>query len=135
MAKSFSCPHCGSENIQRCQVIYQQGTVNHSYTTRSGDYESNTSGTESTSLAQSVAPPEQKETFWGTMLVTGIIAAIALFDGGHYIVAGIFGLLAGGSFVTSQEANEYNEKQWPTEFKNWQNSYLCHRCGHCFIME
>ena len=133
MSRSFRCPKCGSENIQSCPVIYQSGTVGHSYTSRSGDYQIDTSGTESTHLAQSVAPPAQKETFWGFMIVTGAIAAFALSEG-SLIIAAIFGLLAGGSFVTNQEASEYNEKIWPREYKNWQRSYMCHRCGNIFIM-
>ena len=134
MSRSFRCPKCGSENIQSCPVIYQSGTVGHSYTSRSGDYQIDTSGTESTHLAQSVAPPAQKETFWGFMLITGAIAAFALYDGFHYVIAGIFGLVAAVSFVTNQEASEYNEKIWPREYKNWQRSYMCHRCGNIFIM-
>lgn len=134
MAGKFSCPNCGSENIQSCPVIYQSGTVGHSYTTRSGDYESNTSGVESTQLAQSVAPPAQKETFWVPMVILGIIAFFA-FDSKSYIVAPICGLLAGGSFMLSQEASEYNEKQWPIDYRNWQRSYFCHRCGNIFQMD
>lgn len=133
MSDKFCCPKCGSENIQSCPVIYQSGTVGHSYTSRSGNYEIDTSGTESTALAQSVAPPAQKDTSWGAMIVTGLIAGFALKEG-SLIIAGIFGLAAVGSFMMSQEASEYNEKQWPKEYKNWERSYLCHRCGNIFIM-
>lgn len=134
MAGRFVCPKCGSENIQKCSVIYQQGTVSHSYTSTSGDYTVNTSGEESTELAQSVAPPSQKETHWGKMIVAGFFAVASVADG-YIVLAIILGLLAVGLFQTSQEASEYNDKQWPIDYKNWQNTYFCHRCGNYFRMD
>ena len=129
----YRCPRCDSENIQSCPVIYQQGTVGHSYTTRSGDYSATTSGTESTALAQSVSPPEQKETHWIAMIITGVIALFAFMDG-SMIAALIFGGITYAAYSVSQEASEYNDKQWPAEYKAWQNSYLCHRCGNIFVL-
>lgn len=133
MAGKFACPKCGSENIQRCSVIYRQGTVSHSYTSTSGDYSVDTSGVESTELAQSVAPPEKKETHWGKMIVAGFFAVDA-FVVDYTILAIILGLLTVGLFQTSQEASEYNDKQWPIDYKNWENTYFCHRCGNYFRM-
>lgn len=134
MGEKFVCPKCGSDNIQSCQVIYQNGTISHSYTSTNGDNTVNTSGVESTSLAQSVAPPAQKETHWGKMIVIGAFAVFSVLDGILWLAA-ILGLIAAGFFQTSQEANEYNEKQWPKEYKAWQHSYLCHRCGHYFQLD
>lgn len=134
MGEKFVCPKCGSDNIQSCQVIYQNGTISHSYTSTNGDDTVNTSGVESTSLAQSVAPPAQKETHWGKMIIFGAFAVFSVLDGILWLAA-ILGLIAAGFFQTSQEANEYNEKQWPKEYKAWQHSYLCHRCGHYFQLD
>ena len=134
MAEKFICPKCGSDNIQSCQVIYQNGTVGHSYTTRSGDYEANTSGVESTQLAQSVAPPAQKETHWGKMIVAGFFAVASFFDGVFWLGV-ILALVAAGLFQTGTEASSYNENQWPREYKRWQHSYLCHRCGNYFQLD
>lgn len=134
MAGKFICPKCGSDNIQRCSVIYQQGTVGHSYTSRSGDYSVETSGVESTGLAQSVAPPPQKETHWGKMVVAGFFTVASFLDG-YFWLGVILALVTAGLFQSSQEASEYNEKQWPREYKAWERSYLCHRCGNYFQLD
>lgn len=133
MAGKFACPKCGSENIQRCSVIYRQGTVSHSYTSTSGDYSVDTSGVESTELAQSVAPPEKKESHWLATIVVGIFTASA-FAEGHWIIGIILALIVMGLFQSNQEASEYNDKQWPIDYKNWENTYFCHRCGNYFRM-
>ena len=138
--KGFQCPNCGSGDIQKCEMIYMQGTVNHSSTTSIGNYESETIGQVSTSLAQSVAPPTQKETYWLAMIVCGVIAALVgesvlkHFHTGHFIVAIIAGLFTWAFYSMSQEASEYNEKQYPIDYDNWKNSYICHRCGNKFIL-
>ncbi len=133
MSEKFCCPKCGSEHIQSCPVIYQSGTVGHSYTSRSGNYEIDTSGTESTALAQSVAPPPQKETSWVAMIITGFLGYAFLNDGG-YIIGGVFALIAIACAMSSSEASEYNEKQWPEEYRRWERSYMCHRCGNIFLL-
>ena len=42
---NFKCPHCGSENIQKCSVIYHSGTTSNQSTTKiNGNVEAETSG-------------------------------------------------------------------------------------------
>ncbi len=134
MAEKFACPKCGSSDIQKCSVIYQSGTVDHSYTSRSGDNTVETSGTESTALAQSVAPPAKKDDSWGSTIACFVIGAI-LFACEFHIVALIFGVAGIGNFMSAQEAGKYNSERWPQEYKAWQHSWFCRRCGHCFIMD
>lgn len=134
MSGNFVCPKCGSENIQKCSVIYRSGTVGHSYTTRSGDYTAETSGVESTDLAQSVAPPPKKEEPYGGML--GCFALAGLFLMWNWpIVAVICGLAGLGNIMSIKEALDYNNNQWPRDYRAWENSYLCHRCGHYFQLK
>ena len=134
MAGKFVCPKCGSENIQKCSVIYQNGTVSHSYTSRSGDYSVDTSGVESSALAQSVAPPAQRDTDWGKMIVAGFFAVASFFDGFFWLGV-ILALVAIYFFSSSQDANEYNDKQWPKDYRAWENSWLCHKCGNYFRID
>lgn len=134
MARKFVCPKCGSDNIQRCSVIYQQGTVGHSYTSRSGDYSVETSGTESTALAQSVAPPPKKSTNWGWMVITGFFTVASFLDG-YPILGVILALATIVLFQDSKESSEYNDKQWPRDYEAWESSYLCHRCGNYFQLD
>ena len=136
----FKCPKCGSGDIQKCEMIYMNGTVNHSSTTTVGNYESETSSQASTSLAQSVAPPTKKETYWTATIIAGVITAFAgdavlnHFQTARLVIAIIAGLFTWACYSMTQEANEYNEKQYPIEYENWQNSYVCFRCGNRFRM-
>lgn len=134
MSGKFACPKCGSDNIQKCSVIYQQGTVGHSYTSRSGDYSVETSGVESTELARSVAPPPQKSTNWGWMIIAGIFT-VASFGDGYPILGVILALVTICLFQDSKESSDYNNNQWPRDYRAWQNSYLCYRCGHYFQLK
>ena len=92
----FKCPHCGSENIQKCSVIYNSGTASHqSTTTINGKVEAETSGVSGTNLAQQLAPPAKKEENWIASVVCGAIAIF--FVGGlanHFVVSIIVIVLA-----------------------------------------
>lgn len=133
----FRCPHCGSGDIQKCSVIYNQGTFNGYSTTRIGDVEGKTEEHSSTGLAQSVAPPAEKETNWPIAILAGIFALEALFGSRecHYIIGGILGLVSYGCFSSTFEAIKYNSNVYPIELANWRNSYFCHRCGNVFLMK
>ena len=134
MSGKFVCPKCGSDNIQRCSVIYQNGTISHSYTSRSGDYSVDTSGVESSALARSVAPPAKEEASWGKMIIAGFFAVASFLDGVYWLAV-ILALATVYFFQSSNEANEYNEKKRPREYKNWENSRLCHKCGNYFRID
>lgn len=130
---NLSCPKCGSNETQSCQVIFNAGTTSHSSVARD-DYgnEVKTTGNTSTNLAQMVAPPAKKENHWIATIVTGILAAMGVPDG-SFIWIGFFGLIAFGLYQQSQEADKYNSEVYPQEIKDWENSYYCHKCGNRFI--
>lgn len=140
---TFKCPHCGSENIQKCEVIYMNGTTNISATTTAGDVEAQTSGQISTSLAQSVAPPAQKEEHWIAFIVCGLIALWSGYScwssyhsqGINWLFPIFFALVSFGCYTGSKEAHEYNTNQYPREYQAWKKSYICHRCGSVFQMK
>ena len=129
----FKCPKCGSENIQKCEVIYLSGTVSHSSTTTMGRYEATTEGQASTDLAQTVAPPAEQDTSWMATIVLAFFAAVVFCDGGTIpgLVLGAIALLLGKS---SADADDYNKKIYPKEYERWRHSYICHRCGNRFII-
>lgn len=135
MVGKFCCPKCGSENIQSCQMIYQNGVSSGTYTTTNGNETTSTRGTQITDLAASVAPPAKKDesTPLGSVFVCGILAAIFFFAD-HWIVAAILALLAAGAYETYTEAVNFNQKTYPSLYDDWLNSYTCHRCGNRFIM-
>ena len=129
----FKCPKCGSENIQKCEVIYMSGTVSHSSTTTMGRYEATTEGQASTDLAQAVAPPAQQDTSWLAGIVVAFIAFV-LFDDGGIIPGLVLGAIALLLFKSSADAENYNSNVYPKEYDRWKHSYICHRCGNRFII-
>ena len=129
----FKCPKCGSENIQKCEVIYMSGTVSHSSTTTFGRYEATTEGQASTDLAQAVAPPAQQDTSWLAGIVVAFIAFV-LFDDGGIIPGLVLGAIALLLFKSSVDADKYNKEVYPKEYRRWQRSYICHRCGNRFLI-
>lgn len=129
----FKCPKCGSENIQKCEVIYMSGTVSHSSTTTMGRYEATTEGQASTDLAQAVAPPAQQDTSWLAGIVVAFIAFV-LFDDGGIIPGLVLGAIALLLFKSSADAENYNSNVYPKEYDRWKHSYICHRCGNRFLI-
>lgn len=109
------------------------GTFSHESKTTIGNYESTTTGQGSTDLAQAVAPPAEQETYWGAMIILGILAAI-FFSNGDTLIGMVLGLFAYGSFNVSNEAEEYNKKIYPKEYEKWLHSYICYRCGNRFVI-
>ena len=141
---NFKCPHCGSENIQKCSVIYHSGTTSNQSTTKiNGNVEAETSGVSSTNLAQQLAPPAKKEESWIAGFICGAIFLYLLYDFifvsrfsflGFVIVA-VFGLGAWATLNSSEEAQKYNENQFPIDYDVWTKSYFCYRCGNVFYMK
>ena len=129
----FICPHCHSDNIQKCSIVYKNGTSNHQYTTTVNGNEVETSGVEHTTLAKEVAPPAKKETSWGAMVILGLVAVFCLLDGIFWIGV-IAGLLALGCYGSSSEAAKFNEQEYPALYQQWLNTYICNRCGHVFTL-
>lgn len=132
--KKFVCPNCHSENIQKCSIIYKSGTHTHqSTTTINGNVEAETSGSGSTVLAQEVAPPVKKESSWGAMIVC---AAIGFFCVSEDILwGGVIGaVLAAACYFESQDADKFNNEEYPALYNQWLNTYICHRCGHKFTL-
>ncbi|MBQ7492996.1 MAG: hypothetical protein IJT47_01025 [Selenomonadaceae bacterium] len=128
----YKCPKCGSENIQKCEVIYMSGTVSHSSTTTLGRYEATTEGSSSTDLAQAVAPPAEQDTSWLAVIIFGFLAYCFLDE--SLIVSAILGAIAFLLGKSSVDASEYNDKIYPKEYDRWRHSYICHRCGNRFII-
>lgn len=127
----FCCPNCGSENVQSLPIIYQSGSSGTSAVTGATNFIAVTKGNTMTDLARSVAPPQPKEVndTWATISLGA--AVICMFIG-LIPIAIICFVLAVILFIPVNNAKEYNEKQFPIEYDNWRNSYLCHRCGTVF---
>ena len=131
ISSSFCCPNCGSENVQSLPIIYQSGSSGTSAVTGATNFIAVTKGNTMTDLARSVAPPQPKEVD-DTAFTWCIIIAIGSVFIGLIPVTVICLVLAIILWIPVSKAKEYNEKQFPIEYDNWRNSYLCHRCGTVF---
>lgn len=146
MNKRFSCPKCGSDNIQSYEVIYNSGRASHVSTTDGisvgSDFNvghANTSGSSITHLAETCAPPVQ-EIYNGyfACILYGILASVlgAIFFAIHPIAAVIgacFPIYKWGKRV--KRVNAERNVEFAKARKQWKNSYYCHRCGNRFIID
>ena len=131
ISSNFSCPNCGSENVQSLPIIYQSGSSGTSAITGATNFIAVTKGNTMTDLARSVAPPTQKEKDSALFTCCVIAALICLFIG--VIIGAIgFAVVAFIAYIPIHEAETYNKERFPIDYDNWRNSYLCHRCGTVF---
>jgi hypothetical protein len=138
----MQCTQCGSEQTQRLEVIYEQGTTTIRTQSTSvgaagngnfgaGTATTTTSGIQQTKLASRAAPPQRKSKVGGVcLLLLGIWLnwmGMHLNDTGWLMLPGM-AALAGG-FLLLQRATAYNRDVFPPLYRQWQASWLCHRCG------
>jgi hypothetical protein len=127
----MKCPKCESENTQRLEVVLHGGTQNINTTSasvggvmRGGAFGAltKTSGQSQSVLAQKATPPAKKK--YGFALAMIIMGTLFV---GNSLWIGLLPL-AIGLFV-GYTALQFNSKQWPSLYKTWLDSWLCHKCG------
>lgn len=137
----MNCPKCGSEHTQRLEIIYENGT--HAIDTKSGTIgagfgggfgaggaKTQTKGTSQSTLAKKAAPPEKKShLFW---LLCGFFsfAVFAQNQIASYLIGLLLLVLA---FFLAKTTIEYNSKEYPKLRKDWENSWMCQKCGNIYI--
>ena len=153
----MNCPHCNTNDIARCCVIYAQGTFSgSSRATAVGSYvpglgfdQTTVYGSISSSsaLAQVVAPPERPVWRGNGCLI--IIAVVVLSFPTLYLIRWIEkwfglpqgpwealmfapGLLTAPFFVVMHIANLVSYRR---EIEQWSATWICLRCGHKWIPE
>ena len=143
----FVCPNCGSENIQKMQIVYQSGTHSTSGQTTYKDERGNKVNAESsentiTALASAVAPPKEKDTPYGAALIFGAIGIYSIYEllrygfgWGVFIFGGITLLVAWGCYSSATENSEWNRIEYPKLYNEWCSSFICHKCGHRFVIK
>ena len=155
----YQCPKCSSENIQRVELIYQQGTQTGtmrgtvsgvgigmgssgmSYGGGGGSISGTT--TNQTALASSVAPPKKQFVVPLLLpLITGFYAVVSLVQGiagGSFYAAGMgimFAVILAVAtyFMRNQrkKSKTYNQETLPRLIKEWHETWMCHKCGTVF---
>lgn len=134
------CPNCGSENVQSCQMIYMNGTNDSSHVTMHGlaDSFSVTQGQTQTQLAQSVAPPSPKKTYWiwfSLFFAGAVLNTLAgmTFGVTNAFISSLFPIaMCIWLFRKNRNNSNWNKYEYPKIYQQWQNSFVCHRCGTIF---
>jgi hypothetical protein len=138
----MKCNKCKSSNVQKFQVIHEQGTSNINLGSNTvgggvgfggglrggvGLGRTGTSGTSQTLLAKKTEPPKDLR-----IITTAIIITILLF---FYFSIGkiifivsciLFGMLWLYSFITLGE--QYNKNM-----SDWSKTWYCNKCGNSFL--
>jgi len=149
-SRSYQCPSCGSENIQRLSVIWKGGTSNWDGSAvgvgmGSGGVGGGVAlmgGTSQTLLADDAAPP-RKVSPWTVLivLILVLVGSIIIFMGALknslpleldlFLVVFTVSITA---LYFILNTIRYNTKIYPVEVEKWRNSFLCLRCGAKFIV-
>lgn len=137
----YRCPKCGSDNIQSYEMIYNGGRASHESTTDGFSVGSDwsvghatTSGNSVSHLAKTCAPPVKKEHFGcGCLPVIIVLSLLAALI--HPIAVPIV-FIALSAFLGSmnKDVDKYNATEYARLYREWKNSYLCHKCGNRFII-
>lgn len=133
----MQCPKCNSDQTQRLEVIFENGTQDVNTRSNSvglassrgglgiGTATTTTTGKTQSLAAQRVAPPEKKKIAGP---IFGIVfGVVCMMGGGGWLVFGL-ALACSCGYVFSQSSS-YNKNTWPQLFKNWENSWYCNKCG------
>lgn len=153
----MKCPKCESENTQRLEVAFHNGTQNISTTSNTagvgigsggrigfGGAVTTTSGQSQSVLAAACAPPAKKSDkgpsaafVFGLVLPCLPMVFAVMF--GSSLSLGMLGMTLGAVVVFSpvwgsglyllRSRSEYNKQVWPSLYKHWSESWVCHKCG------
>lgn len=150
-AQNFTCPHCGSENVQRFSVAFRGGasTIDTKTSTTGigigggglgiGKAGSHTTGTQMTQLAKEVAPPAKKK-YTFPIIISLIIwvvidkSLLSVIGGTASSIAGYISLVGALWYFVYQRVYTWNKNVWPGLYEKWEQSWVCLKCGHKFIM-
>lgn len=142
---SFACPVCHSSEVRRLQLFYREGASTLQATTETsgwgrgggvishGTSRARMTGSQQTLLSRGAAPPEKKKVGG---LVVGLVIGIFFVLGGLGSPGGalVFGLvLAGICGLLLKQALHFNGNDFPRLFRQWENTFMCNRCGERFV--
>lgn len=128
----MECPKCKSDNTQRLEVIYDEGTQHTRSTTVGGGYgrggaigTATTTGKTQSNLARKAAPPAKPG--WLPVVILAIFGVFTL-----QIYIG-FALLIGAFFLGKKTAEA--KKIYPGRYQKWLDSWMCNKCGVIYTQD
>lgn len=140
----FICPQCHSDNIQKYEVLYMNGTSTSNSTTvgagifgSAGGGVANTTTHSQSHMAATVAPPQKKgyvKKFILFLVLFEILAHIVGSIGDTvYNIASIVAFVAAG-YLVYQQSYLWNRDVYPQLLEQWHHSYVCMKCGNRFTL-
>ncbi len=124
------CPRCGSDEVKNLSMIYgdhRNININLDYFIGLGfgiDLSKN--------LVKMCEPPKKKDTSGCALIFLGLLTLAFLFA--FFPIGIVFGVLTYGAYKANAEAEEYNNNQYPIEYEEWRNSFICLKCGNKFVI-
>lgn len=156
----LNCPKCKSENTQKITAIVSAGTTRTSGSTSSssvgvmggsvgvGSSRGTINATSKTELANKLAKPKPRfQSLIGGMVLFALVGWIPgwivvvekhLYGSTEtFVYWGIYALLMAGFYKfwapRAEKNRTYNETEYQTLLKSWENGFFCHRCEHQFL--
>lgn len=143
----MNCPKCKSENVQTLQMVHNQGTsISSSESkTHAGGFldiipsvkaKTKTSGVSYSKLALKAQAPEKKK----IIVSGGIVILAALLFPLQFESFSIISLLIHVGIIgicgkITYDRLKFNKEEWPALMNEWENSWMCHKCGSIFQPE
>jgi hypothetical protein len=140
----MQCKSCGSDNVQKLSLVYEQGTQNIKTTGRTygsgvgvgrggigagfGSARTTTTGKSQSLAAKKAAPPEKKPIALAIgVIVIGLFIAIAI----DAVAVGLIAVAIGGFLFWT--FYRYNKNTFPPLYAEWDKSWLCNKCGAVYV--
>lgn len=126
----YQCPTCGSDNIQKISLAVMKGTKSVSLFglggSGAGPGGGGAMGTSQSALAEIHSPPTEKRIFWWCL-------GIFLFAPGAIATGNAFPIVIAVMCLAGLiRAWYYNNKEYPTELREWNSRWICQRCASVF---
>lgn len=128
----MQCTKCNSDNTQRLEVVFENGTQNINTNSHSagagyggsfgvGGITTKTSGISQSLVGSKAAPPMRKSYKWA--IIGALISTMFM---GQILIGG--SMFAACAYL-GYRAFTYNNTEWPPLHQLWQESWLCNKCG------
>ena len=146
----IKCPQCATDNVQRIELAYMQGSGNIQARSNTvgtgigrgggrwgvgvGGARTSTTGNSQSYLAESLSPPSQIS-YSSVSWLVGIGGLVFLVGAGTnealFLVPSLAFVAWGG--YRFYRIGCYNERLHPKKMAEWRKNWICQRCGDVFV--